>query len=112
MTNFIFNKGINYKKLKNWVAQYLQWLWRLRQTHTAAHLNLMNEYSGKMRDIMAGFPTFMRAQRNFPLSGKLSIFQKDITLRFKTWSKMLLFEKNKIRCKEVVKCSKKRGEKI
>ena len=35
--------------------------------HTAAHLNLMNEYSGKMRDIMAGFPTFMRAQRNFSL---------------------------------------------
>ena len=35
--------------------------------HTAAHLNLMNEYSGKMRDIMAGVPTLLRAQRNFSL---------------------------------------------
>ena len=32
-TNLVFDNGIKYKKLKNWVAQYLQWLWRLRQTH-------------------------------------------------------------------------------
>ena len=59
---------------------------------------------------MAGFPTFMRAQRNFPLWGKTINVRHYIEVL--NMDQNAAFGENKIRCTEVVKCSKKRGEKI